>query len=97
MHQLIAEDSWLASIPAARAYFFRDGKPLPVGAILKNPDLAETLRRLAEGGSCGRRSGAQSGSGEYLAAACLIHGVLAVSGVKRRGPIQVSVSWARGK
>ena len=37
---------------AARAYFFgADGKPKPVGAILKNPEFAATLRALAQKGS----------------------------------------------
>ena len=37
---------------AARAYLFgADGKPKPVGAVLKNPEFAATLRALAAGGS----------------------------------------------
>ena len=37
--------------PEARAiYYGKDGKPLPVGAKIKNPALAATLRRLANEG-----------------------------------------------
>jgi gamma-glutamyltranspeptidase / glutathione hydrolase len=31
--------------------YFKDGKPLPVGAIIKNPDLAKTLEILRDGGA----------------------------------------------
>ena len=38
--------------PRAREYFFGvDGRPLPVGTLLKNPAYAETLRRIAAGGA----------------------------------------------
>ncbi len=40
----------LQSRAATRAYFFRDGKPLPVGTILKNPAYGETLRQFARQG-----------------------------------------------
>ena len=33
--------------PMARALYFRDGEPLPVGHILKNPAYAATLRQIA--------------------------------------------------
>ena len=37
---------------AARAYFFgAEGKPRPVGTVLRNPEFAATLRALAEGGA----------------------------------------------
>ncbi len=39
--------------PAARALLIPDGKPLPEGAVLRQPDLAETLQRLAEQGRDG--------------------------------------------
>ena len=43
---------------AARAYFFdADGKPWPVGHVLKNPSFAATLRVLAENGATGFYSG----------------------------------------
>lgn len=36
--------------PASRAYFYPDGSPLRPGHRLRNPELARTLRVLAEGG-----------------------------------------------
>ena len=43
----------------SRAYFFdADGKPRPVGQVLKNPELAETLRSLAASGAAGFYQGA---------------------------------------
>lgn len=39
--------------PAAQALLIPDGKPLPEGAVLRQPDLAETLQRLAEQGRDG--------------------------------------------
>ncbi len=38
-------------LPAARQYFFPDGEPLPVGSILKNPQLAIVYKALAREGS----------------------------------------------
>ncbi len=52
LNRLIARDRYLGAFPAARRTFFTtDGKPLPVGAILRNPALADTLRRVAQGGA----------------------------------------------
>ncbi|MBN9076654.1 MAG: gamma-glutamyltransferase [Rhizobiales bacterium] len=53
LHGEIAEDMGrLDHQPAARAYFYdQDGKPLAVGATLKNPAYAETLRAIASGGA----------------------------------------------
>jgi gamma-glutamyltranspeptidase/glutathione hydrolase len=52
LHQLLAGDAYISRDPAARAYFFApDGKPWPVGHLLKNPELARTLREIAEGGA----------------------------------------------
>lgn len=37
--------------PEARAYFFdEDGEALPLGHVLRNPDYADTLQRIAEDG-----------------------------------------------
>lgn len=36
--------------PATAAYFYPDGKPLPAGHLLKNPEYAATLGRIAEEG-----------------------------------------------
>lgn len=52
LNQLLAGDAYIGKDPTARAYFYApDGKPWPVGHILKNPELARTLREIAEGGA----------------------------------------------
>ncbi len=52
LHMLIAGDRYLATYPDTRRYFFRsDGSALPVDHVLRNPALAETLRRLAADGA----------------------------------------------
>jgi len=59
LHRMIRHDRTLGDFPAARAYFFTPlGKAKPVGARLRNPALAETLRRIAEGGADAFYSGA---------------------------------------
>ncbi|WP_233998707.1 gamma-glutamyltransferase [Microbulbifer pacificus] len=51
LHQLLVQMPRVAVRPAIRAYLFdKDGKPLPVGYLLKNPEYAATLRQLAEKG-----------------------------------------------
>lgn len=48
----IAADPYLPLNPAARAVFYDNrGRPLAPGAILENPALAETLKRIAVNGS----------------------------------------------
>ncbi|WP_226664182.1 gamma-glutamyltransferase [Microbulbifer aggregans] len=48
LYQLAEQLPRVAARPAISAYLFgKDGKPLPVGHILKNPDYAQTLRLLA--------------------------------------------------
>jgi gamma-glutamyltranspeptidase / glutathione hydrolase len=50
--RLLSTDRALASDPDARAYFFTpDGHPKPVGSRLRNPALAEVLRRVANEGA----------------------------------------------
>ena len=39
-----------AKFPATAALYLKDGKPLPVGANLRNPDMAKAYRELASGG-----------------------------------------------
>ena len=51
LHRLIASDPLLRRHPAARAYFYLpDGAALPIGHLLKNPELAAVLRRIADEG-----------------------------------------------
>lgn len=48
----IAGDALLATQPTTRGYFFTpDGKPLAPGAMLRNPELARSLREIADGGA----------------------------------------------
>jgi len=50
--KLVGEDKGLADEPAARAYFFdAEGKPKAVGATMRNPAFAATLRAMAEKGA----------------------------------------------
>ncbi len=52
LHALLAEDRRLRDNPAARALFYQaDGSPKPIGSLLVNQPLADTLRRVAEGGA----------------------------------------------
>ena len=37
--------------PDTAAYFYPDGEPLPVGFVRKNPDYADTLRQVVDGGA----------------------------------------------
>ena len=47
-----SEKGGLGRYAAARKYFFTaEGKPLSAGTILKNPELAETFRKIAAGGA----------------------------------------------
>ncbi len=51
LHRLIAADPLLRRNAAARAYFYLpDGRALPAGYRLKNPELAAVLRRVADDG-----------------------------------------------
>jgi gamma-glutamyltranspeptidase / glutathione hydrolase len=52
LHKLLASDRFIRKDPEARAYFYdAAGQPWPVGHLLKNPKLAQTLRELADGGA----------------------------------------------
>lgn len=52
LNQLITGDRFLNTFAAAREYFYRpDGTPRQVGDLLINRPLADTFRRIAEGGS----------------------------------------------
>jgi gamma-glutamyltranspeptidase/glutathione hydrolase len=47
----VAKVGRLDKNPGAAAYFFPDGQPLEVGFLRKNPEYAQTLRRVAEEGT----------------------------------------------
>ncbi len=51
LHALLSGDQALRRQPAAARYFYdAQGEPWPVGHILRNPDLADTLTRIAREG-----------------------------------------------
>jgi gamma-glutamyltranspeptidase/glutathione hydrolase len=52
LNGLLAWDPYIRKDPAAARYFYdQAGKPWPVGHILKNPQLAQSLREIADGGA----------------------------------------------
>ncbi|WP_374668865.1 gamma-glutamyltransferase family protein [Ramlibacter sp.] len=52
LHTLVKGDPHLKKDPVAAAYFYGpDGEPRPVGSVLRNPELAAVLRRIAAEGS----------------------------------------------
>jgi gamma-glutamyltranspeptidase/glutathione hydrolase len=52
VHRLIANDKGLPTQSAARAYFFDpDGRAKAAGTVIRNPELAKTLRLIAAKGS----------------------------------------------
>ncbi|PHV34837.1 gamma-glutamyltransferase [Janthinobacterium sp. BJB312] len=52
LNGLLNWDQALKRDPVAAAYFYdREGKAWPVGHVLKNPQLARTLREIARGGA----------------------------------------------
>jgi gamma-glutamyltranspeptidase/glutathione hydrolase len=62
LHEMLADDPQTAAFSAeGRAlYFGGDGKPLPVGTLVKNPALADTLDRIAREGSKAFYTGANA-------------------------------------
>ena len=58
LHAMLASDRNLRDDPLARAYFYgADGKPWPVGHVLRNPALAAVLGAIAERGSAALHEG----------------------------------------
>jgi gamma-glutamyltranspeptidase/glutathione hydrolase len=52
MQYHVATDPYLANTPAPKKYFFdADGKPKAVDAVMKNPDFARALHRIAKEGA----------------------------------------------
>jgi len=52
LHTLLKDDPHLRKDPQAAAYFYDpDGQPVTVGSLLRNPELAGVLRRIASEGS----------------------------------------------
>ena len=52
LNGLLASEQHLKKDPVATAYFYQaDGIPHPVGHVLRNPALADVLRKIASGGS----------------------------------------------
>ena len=67
LHLLLRDEPLLRRDAAARALYYReDGQARPVGEILRNPELAATLREIATGGARSLHSGAAA---EHIAAA----------------------------
>jgi len=51
LHAQLKADAYLRLDPTARAYFYQaSGEPHPVGHVLRNPELAEVLQRIALAG-----------------------------------------------
>ena len=51
LHASLLADTHLKLDPSARAYFYQaDGAPHPIGYVLRNPELAEVLQRIAKEG-----------------------------------------------
>ncbi len=51
LYEELKSDRFMPRFPAAAAYFLQpDGTPKPIGTILRNPDLARALGRIADEG-----------------------------------------------
>lgn len=58
LHQLLRDDPWLRGDKAANSLYYQpDGTAKPVGALLRNPELATTLRALVGAGAKPLRQG----------------------------------------
>ena len=59
LQRLLSEDPWLRGDPAARVLYYQDnGEARPVGHLLRNPELAATLRAIAAQGASALHHGA---------------------------------------
>ncbi|CAN5611593.1 hypothetical protein BH23GEM9_BH23GEM9_34140 [soil metagenome] len=50
---ILSDSAKVHRFPASRAHLYPGGRPLPPGAVLRNPELATTLRIIAERGRAG--------------------------------------------
>jgi len=58
LHELLVGEKYLRQDPVAARYFYAaDGQPWPVDHVLKNPDLAALLKRIAAEGASALMSG----------------------------------------
>lgn len=57
LHSLLERDPVFRLMPAARALYYPNERALAVGARLRNPELAEVLRRVAREGPAGLYEG----------------------------------------
>ncbi|QDL39781.1 gamma-glutamyltransferase [Rhodoferax sediminis] len=58
LHSLLENDKYLKNDPVAAAYFYNaDGSPRAVGYTLRNPALAQVLKKIAASGSKGLMEG----------------------------------------
>lgn len=57
LHQVLTARAELAGKPGFARYFDADGKPRPIGATIRNPELAAALRQVAANGAAALDSG----------------------------------------
>ena len=58
LNTLLKDEKYLQRDPTAAAYFYKaDGNPVDTGTVLRNPALADVLRRIASQGSAGLLEG----------------------------------------
>ncbi len=72
-HSLLHENTALATDPESKRIFTRDGSPYQVGETIKQPELADTLKRIAQFGAKGFYEGRTA---RELAAQMQAHGGL---------------------
>jgi len=93
LHALVAGDRFLARDENARSYFYLpDGTARPAGSILRNPEFARVLGRVAEGGAAAFYRGAiardiAAAVGSHRRAGDLSEDDLGAYRAKRREPL----------